>query len=135
MKTLYRGAFAVGLLWSVAASAQQHPQPAEPGAAVPDPTYRSTAYTAAAVATETPDQRWLRANIAVAGGGMGHMMAPPADPHAGHDMTGKPATDPHAGHAMSARPAADPHAGHAMTAKPAADPHAGHDMQPRQEGH
>jgi len=73
----------------------------------------------------------------------------PADPHAGHDMSGMsmgqaPATapaDPHAGHHMPdmggnrapAAPTTDPHAGHDMSAMPGMtaapdDPHAGHAM-------
>ncbi|MFS0798674.1 copper resistance protein B [Brevundimonas sp. 2P05AA] len=56
----------------------------------------------------------------------------PADPHAGHDMSGhagrgEAPTDPHAGHNMAPAQAAlaDPHAGHDMAP---ADPHAGHDI-------
>jgi len=59
---------------------------------------------------------------------------PPADPHAGHDMSAMPgmdkpapppppvAADPHSGHDMSSMP------GMAMPAAPAGDAHSGHDM-------
>lgn len=64
--------------------------------------------------------------------------APPADPHAGHQMLQSGAeevppsqADPHSGHSLSQQaPATDSHAGHIMGqgAAPAADPHAGHAM-------
>jgi copper resistance protein B len=57
--------------------------------------------------------------------------APPANPHAGHDMSSMPAAE--AGSPKAGGEAADPHAGHTMPmpAAPGAateDPHAGHQM-------
>jgi copper resistance protein B len=116
--------------------------PAKP-AVKPAPKRRPAAKPVARKAQPRPAQRPAASKPRPAAA----KATPPADPHAGHDMSsmqqgGQAAStpaDPHAGHAMPGAAQggqtapADPHAGHGVTAtrqgdNVAQDPHAGHDM-------
>jgi copper resistance protein B len=103
-----------GMTMPAKPAAKAAPKPARKAAAKPAPKRK-------APVRSTPPRRGQAA------------LAPAADPHAGHDMSGTqgmnmggqqaaPAQDPHSGHDMSAMP------GMGSPAAAGQDPHAGHDM-------